>query len=122
MDNSITHVALDAHKAEHKVAALYPETDMNKPEESAVHNEPAKIRRMVERIVRKAPGRVLFCYEAGVCGFALQRQIIAAGAECIVRRRSGDHLEQRGTHQVDVGLGADPVVLGAGKLGGHVRR
>lgn len=84
MDNSITHVALDAHKADHKVAALYPDTDGGQPEEFTVPNEPAKIRRMVERIVRKAPGRVLFCYEAGVCGFALQRQILAAGAECMV--------------------------------------
>jgi transposase len=75
---------LDAHKAEHKVATLYPDTDMNKPEESTVCNEPAKIRRMVQRIVKKAPGRVRFCYEAGVCGFALQRQIVAAGAECMV--------------------------------------
>jgi len=84
VNDSTTHVGLDAHKAEHTVAALYPHTDADKPEESTVHNTSTKIRRMVQRIVAKAPGRVLFCYEAGVCGFALRRQILAAGAECIV--------------------------------------
>jgi transposase len=84
VDNSITHVALDAHKAKHQGAVLYPDTDGARPEEFTVYNEPARVRRMVERIVRKAPGRVLFCYEAGVCGFALQRQIVAAGAACMV--------------------------------------
>ena len=39
---------------------------------------------MVRQIARKAPGEVRFCYEAGVCGFSVQRQIQAAGAPCVV--------------------------------------
>jgi len=39
---------------------------------------------MVSRIARRAPGDVLFCYEAGVCGFNLKRRIEALGCQCAV--------------------------------------
>jgi transposase len=43
------------------------------------------VRRMVRRIEREAPGEVRTCYEAGPCGYALQRQITEAGeASCMV--------------------------------------
>ena len=78
MRDSITHVALDAHKKEHKVALLPPGSDVI--EEWVVKNQAREIKRMVKRIRRKVLGPILFCYEAGVCGFALQRQIISAAA------------------------------------------
>ena len=37
-------------------------------------NEPQAVRRLV-RFEREAPGRGRVCYEAGPCGYALQRQI-----------------------------------------------
>ena len=84
MDDSISYVALDAHKKDHKVAALFPGS--NEPAEWTVRNVPREIKRMVRRIHKRAGGPVRFCYEAGVCGFALQRQILAAGdeVECMV--------------------------------------
>jgi len=84
MKESITYAAMDVHKKEHKVAKLSPGADINSPEEWTVLNTADQIKRMVERVCRKAPGPVVFCYEAGVCGFALQRQIEAAGAICKV--------------------------------------
>jgi transposase len=37
------------------------------------------------KVEREAPGEVRFCYEAGACGYALQRQITEAGqASCMV--------------------------------------
>lgn len=40
---------------------------------------------MVRRIEREAPGQVRACYEAGPCGYALQRQITHAGEmSCMV--------------------------------------
>ena len=39
---------------------------------------------MVRRIQNQVPGPVMFCYEAGVCGFALQRQIVREGVQCMV--------------------------------------
>ena len=84
MDDSITYVALDAHKKEHHVAALFPGAD--EPEEWTVKNTPRELKRMIRRIRKRTEGLLRFCYEAGVCGFALQRQILAADdrAECMV--------------------------------------
>ena len=76
MKDSITYVALDAHKKEHKVAMLPPGSDVI--EEWVVKNQPREIKRMVKRIRRRVSGLIIFCYEAGVCGFALQRQIASA--------------------------------------------
>lgn len=82
MHDSTTYVALDAHKKEHAVSMLLPGRD--RAEEWTVRNTAAEIRRMVRRIRRLAPGEVEMCYEAGVCGFALQRQIEAQGVTCKV--------------------------------------
>jgi transposase len=51
-----------------------------------VANESSALRRMVRKTVREGGGQVRFCYEAGVCGYALQRQIEAGGGavSCIV--------------------------------------
>jgi transposase len=67
---------LDAHKKEHKVALLPPGSDVM--EEWVVKNQVREIKRMVKRLRRRFSGPIIFCYEAGVCGFALQRQIISA--------------------------------------------
>ena len=78
MTKTITWVGLDAHKKAINVAALYPE--QAKPQEWVVENKPAAVRRLVKKLVREADGgEVRCCYEAGPCGYALQRQIEAAG-------------------------------------------
>jgi transposase len=82
MKDSTTHVALDTHKKEHTVALLLPGDE--EPEIWTIPNTKRDVRRMVRRIIKRAGGAVKFCYEAGVCGFALQRQIEAAGAPCDV--------------------------------------
>ena len=82
MNDCTTHVGLDAHKKEHKVAMLLPDSDS--AQQWTVKNERLELKRMVRRIQRLAPGPVVFCYEAGVCGFALKRQIEAHGVECKV--------------------------------------
>ncbi len=82
MTTSITHVAMDTHKKEHKVAVGYPGQD--KPEILTVANTVVEIRRMVRRIQKQAPGEVVFCYEAGCCGFTLQRRIESFGSRCQV--------------------------------------
>lgn len=82
MDESTTSVGMDVHKKMHKIAMLLPRSE--EPIEWAVPNQPDAIRRMVRRVKKKAPGSVVFCYEAGVCGFALQRLIAAQGVECVV--------------------------------------
>ena len=75
MGEGITFVGLDAHKASISVAMLLP--NATTAIEWQLPNEASAVRRMVRKIEREAPGEVRTCYEAGPCGYALQRQITA---------------------------------------------
>jgi transposase len=77
MAQSITWVAIDAAKKKHAVAVLSPGQEL---QEFVVPNEAKAIRRLARKLVREAPGEVRVCYEAGPCGFVLQRQLEAAAA------------------------------------------
>ncbi len=97
MNQGITFVGLDAHKESDNVAMLLPEE--MKPVEWQVANERATVLRMVRKVRRQAPGEVRFCYEAGPCGYALQRWIQEEGVTCVVvapsliPRKSGDRIK-----------------------------
>lgn len=78
----ITFIGIDAHKKEHAIYILYPGDE--KGIEFTIPNQPQEIRRMVKKIQRQAPGEIRMCYEAGPCGFTLQRQIEKEGASCVV--------------------------------------
>jgi len=78
-----TFVGLDVHKVWIHVAMLLPGHDA--PVEWRIQNEPRAIRRMLQRVNRQAEGDVRFCYEAGPCGYALQRQITSwSDASCML--------------------------------------
>jgi len=98
MEKRITFVGLDAHKVSIKTAALLPA--QTKPVEWQLANEKAAVRRMVRKLQRLSPDdEVRFCYEAGPCGYALQRWIQEAGAVCMVvapsliPRKPGDRIK-----------------------------
>ena len=77
MAESITKIALDTHKNQHTVAMVDIETgEMNV---FSVKNTAKDIKKMVVKIKKQSAGLVHFCYEAGVCGFALKRQLEALG-------------------------------------------
>ena len=82
MENRITYIAMDTHKKQHRVALVYPNDE--RIIEFSVKNTPAEIRKMVRKIKRNAPGKVQFCYEAGVCGFTLQQRIESLECKCSV--------------------------------------
>ena len=82
MKDSTTYVGMDVHKNQHHVAMLLPGGEP--PKQWSIDTSSAEVRRMVHRVRKDAPGPVMFCYEAGVCGFALKRLIEAEGARCIV--------------------------------------
>jgi transposase len=46
-------------------------------------NRPDHIAKLVERLGRNGP-QLSFCYEAGPCGYGLQRQLTELGHDCIV--------------------------------------
>jgi len=82
MDDYSTYIAMDTHKKQHAVAVLDRST--GEIRQFSVKNTARDIAKMVKTIARQAPARLKFCYEAGVCGFTLQRRIEAMGHQCSV--------------------------------------
>jgi transposase len=99
MTKNITWVGLDAHKKAINVAVLVEHE--RQPQEWVVENKPGAIRRLVKKLVREADGReVRSCYEAGPCGYALQRQIESEGpviceviAPALIPRKPGERIK-----------------------------
>ena len=67
-------------------------------EHGQIANTPAALTALSEKLARG--GRDLrFCYEAGPCGYGIQRQLTAAGHECVVvapsliPRKPGDRIK-----------------------------
>jgi transposase len=75
-------VGLDVHKKMIQVAVLLP--GRGAPVEWQEANEPRAVRRLAKRLLREAPGEILCCYEAGPCGYAVQRQLWEGGVACEV--------------------------------------
>ena len=82
MDDASTFVGLDVHKATIAVSVLYP--GHREPVRWEIPNEAAALRRLARQLRREGGGQVRCCYEAGVCGFAVQRRLQADGVECVV--------------------------------------
>jgi transposase len=81
MEKDTTYVALDDSKRKIVVGILRPGAEQ--PELREIVNDPRQIRRLFERLTRE--GRPLAaCYEAGVSGYDLHRQITALGVACSV--------------------------------------
>jgi len=68
---------MDAHKKAINVAMLLP--GQNEPVEWQLANEPVAVRRLARKLQHEASGEVRCCYEAGPCGYVLQRQLEGAG-------------------------------------------
>lgn len=90
-----SYLAFDVHAATIALALLEPKQD--KPEVWEIANKPAVIRKTVQRL-RK--GRKLrCCYEAGPCGYVLQRQLAAMEIPCdviapsLIPRKPGDRVK-----------------------------
>lgn len=97
MRETTTFVGLDAHKKTIQVALLSPGSSV--PVEWEVHHEPSAVRRLAKRLLKEGTGRIRACYEAGPCGYALQRQLQAAGVECeviapsLIPIKPGEHIK-----------------------------
>jgi transposase len=77
-----TYVGIDAHKKDLFIAMLVGSQAV--PVTWTVANEANAVRRLVRKLERDAPGLVRACYEAGPCGYALQRQMSTARVSCQV--------------------------------------
>ena len=82
MKDRITFVGMDTHKAMIQVCMYVPERE--KAVEWEIPHEAGAVRRMVKKVLKEAPGEVRSCYEAGPCGYALQRTLKDLGMSCDV--------------------------------------
>lgn len=78
------YVGLDVHKDSISVAVARP--GRGKPElRGEIANKPKSVAKLVQRLAEEFGGQcLLFCYEAGPCGFVLHRQITDQGFDCDV--------------------------------------
>ena len=97
MSEPITYVGIDAHKVELHVALLAP--DASAPVTWKVQNEARAVDRLRRKLEKAAPGPVACCYEAGPCGYALQRQLERGRVQCqviapaLVPRKPGERIK-----------------------------
>lgn len=95
MEGSITWVGIDAHKKTLAVAVLGA---AGRPEEFTIDNDERSIRKLARRLNRSG-GEVRCCYEAGTCGYALQRRLENEGVVCeviapsLIPRKPGERIK-----------------------------
>ena len=94
--DTTTYVGLDDSKRKLVVAILRPEG--REPEQREMPKEPHLIQRLFRRLARE--GTVAVCYEAGVSGYDLYRQITACGVTCqviaptLIPRKPGERINE----------------------------
>jgi transposase len=83
MEKLITYIGLDVHK--NTIAVAVAESGLRKEvrDYGTIANTPTALKKLITKLA--STGHELrFCYEAGPCGYGIQRQITAAGHECVV--------------------------------------
>jgi transposase len=97
MKEVTTYVGVDAHKKDLFIAMLVGAGQT--PVTWTVPNDPQAVKRLVRKLEREAPGPVRVCYEAGPCGYALQRQATTARVSCqviapaLIPRKPGERVK-----------------------------
>lgn len=97
MGDITTWVGMDVHKKVVHVALLIG-TQQTATTWQLSHETKA-IRTLIRKLEREAPGAIVCCYEAGPCGYALQRQLTTPRLRCqviapaLVPRKPGDRVK-----------------------------
>jgi transposase len=98
MGDRITYVGLDVHKDGIVVAVAEGGLRGEVRDYGRIANTPAALRRLAGKLGREGVA-LRFCYEAGPCGYGIQRQLSAHGHECVVvapsliPKRAGDRVK-----------------------------
>ena len=83
MAKPITYVGLDVHKDTIAVALAEAGLRGEVREHGKIPNTPAALKALTVKLAT-ARRELRFCYEAGPCGYGIQRQLTEAGHECAV--------------------------------------
>src|SRR5277367_593877 len=98
LNRSITYVGLDVHKDTIAVALAEAGGRSDVREYGKIANTPAAVKALATKLSRGGSA-LRFCYEAGPCGYGVQRQLTLAGHECVVvapsliPRKPGDRIK-----------------------------
>ena len=98
MADRITYVGLDVHKESIVVAVAVGGLRGEVREYGRIANTAGALDRLMRKLGGEGVG-VRFCYEAGPCGYGIQRHLSAHGHECVVvapsliPKRAGDRVK-----------------------------
>ena len=81
MEEGTTYVGMDVHKRTIAVSVRFPGGGCD---ERTIPHEARSVNRLVRKWKREAPGAILCAYEAGPCGYGLQRSLREQGLACQV--------------------------------------
>src|SRR5215470_403860 len=83
MEEFITYVGLDVHKETIAVALAESGKRNEVREYGKIRNTATALKGLAAKLARGGH-ELRFCYEAGPCGYGIQRQLSAAGHGCVV--------------------------------------
>src|SRR5689334_25449384 len=83
VEKRITYVGLDLHKDTIAVALAEAGKRGEVREYGKIANTASALQSLVSKLARGGH-RLRFCYEAGPCGYGIQRQLNTAEQECVV--------------------------------------
>ena len=98
MEQHITYIGLDVHKDTIAVAVAVAGKREEVREYGKIANTSDALKTLTAKLSRAAT-ELRFCYEAGPCGYGIQRQLTAAGHGCVVvapsliPRKPGDRIK-----------------------------
>lgn len=93
------YIGLDVHKERIAIAVAY--AGRNAPESRGeIANKPKAVAKLINRLNQEFNGEILlFCYEAGPCGYGLYRQLLESGHDCqvvapsLIPKKPGDRIK-----------------------------
>jgi transposase len=96
MTKNTVFIGLDTSKDAIAIAIAEDDRDGEVRYFGQIANEPAAVLKLVKKMASKYD-KLFFCYEAGPCGYGLQRQIAGLGHDCVVIAPSHTPVK-RGVH------------------------